>query len=184
MGTRIKDAGAEAFALCPEGNHAARVCGVVYLGTVTTTFNNVEKDVAQIRLSFEIPEELRDDGQPFVVSTMPITASTNKKAAFNKLCLGILGHAPGNDFDYDELVGKTCLVNIVHKASKKDENVMYVNITGTSPLPKGMEVPEAITEMFNFDVNTSPMGDIDKLPEFIQKLVMSTPEFKARIRSE
>ena|SRR3990167_2711606 len=181
MGTRIKDAGAEAFALCPEGNHAAIVCGVVYLGTVTETYNGAEKDVEQIRLSFEIPAELRDDGAPFVVSTMPITASTNKKAKFRALCLGILGREPGNDFDYDELLGKTCLVNIVHKPSKKDENVMYANITGTSPLPKGMEVPEAITEAFSFDINESPLGEIDKLPDFVQKKVMSTLEFKARI---
>src|SRR3990167_1656558 len=178
---KVRDNGGEAFTPCPEGNHAARVCGVVYLGTVHTEFKGVEKDVEQIRLSFELPSELRDDGEPFVVSTMPMTSSTNKKASFRKLAIGILGREPGNDFESDELLGRTCLVNIVHTPSKTDANVVYANITGTSPLPKGMEVPEAITEAFNFDVNTSPMGDIDKLPEFIQKLVMSTPEYKARI---
>lgn len=181
MGTRIKDNGAEAFLPCPEGNHAARVCGAVYLGTVHTVFKEEEKDVEQIRLSFEIPGELRDDGQPFVVNTMPITASTHKKAKFRALAIGILGREPGKDFDWEELIGKTCLVNIVHTPSKTDANIVYANITGTSPLPKGMEVPEAITEPFVFDINTSPLGDIDKLPEFIQKLVMSTPEFNGRI---
>lgn len=177
----IKDKGGEAFAPCPEGNHAARVCGVVYLGTVRTEFEGKEKDVEQIRLSFEIPGELREDGEPFVVNTMPITASTNKKANFRNLAIGILGREPGKEFDSSELMGKTCLVNIIHKPSKKDANNLYANITGTSPLPKGMEVPEAINEPFVFDVNTSPLGDIEKLPKFIQELVMSTLEFKARI---
>lgn len=179
---KVMDKGAESFTPCPEGNHAARVCEVVFLGTVHEEYKGVAKDSPKIRLSFEIPGELREDGQPFVVSTFPITASTNKKAGFRKLCLGILGREPGNDFDSDELLGKTCLVNVVHTPSKTDANVVYANIAGTSPLPKGMEVPDAVVEPFSFDVNTSSLGsDMEKLPEFIVEKIKSTPEYAARI---
>lgn len=179
----IKDGGGKAFAPCPAGNHAARVSEVVFMGTVHVEFKGVAKDVPQIKLAFEIPSELREDGQPFVVSTMPMTASTNKKASFRKLVLGILGEEPGNDFDSDKLIGKTCLINVIHNKSKTDPNITYANITGASPLPKGMEVGDPVNEPFSFDVNTSPLSDISKLPDFIAEKVRGTPEYKARVEA-
>lgn len=180
---KVVDKGSEAFVPCPAGNHAARVCEVIFLGTVTTTFKGVTKENPQIKISFEIPAELREDGSPFIVSTMPLTCSINKKASFRKLVQGIIDLTPEmqKEFESDMLLGKTCLVNIVHNASKTDPTVVYANITGASPLPKGMEVAPAVNEPINFDVNTSPLSDIEKLPEFIQKLIISTPEYAGRI---
>ena len=178
---KIVDKGSEAFTPCPAGNHAARVCEVVFLGTVHSEFKGVEKDTPQIKLAFEVPSELREDGTPFIVGTFPLTASVNKKASFYKLLLGILGTTPGKEFESDELIGKECLINVIHTPSKTEPGVIYANITGASPLPKGMEVGPAIAEPINFDVNISPLSDVEKLPEFIQKLIISTPEFKARI---
>jgi len=178
---KIGDKGSESFAPCPAGNHAARVCEVVFLGTVHTSIKGVEKDTPQIRISFEIPSELKEDGTPFVVSTFPLTASTNKKAAFRKLVLGIIGTEPGNEFESDQLLGKECLINVIQAPSKTDATVIYANITGASPLPKGMEVGAAVNEPKTFDVNSSPLSEIMELPEFIQKLVISTPEFQARV---
>ena len=182
--TLIKDKGSDSFAPCPAGNHAARVCEVVFLGTVHTSFKNVEKDTPQIKIAFEVPSERREDGTPFIVGTMPLTASTNKKASFRKLVLGIIGTEPGKEFESDQLIGKECLINVIHNASKSDPNVIYANITGASPLPKGMTVGPAVAEPLNFDVNTSPLSDIEKLPEFIQKLICSTPEYAARLAAE
>lgn len=180
---KIYDKGGADFTPCPAGNHAARVCEVVFIGTVHSEYKNVAKDSPQIKISFEIPSELREDGQPFVVSTMPLTASMNKKASLRKLVQGIIALTPvtEKEFDSEQLLGATCLVNIVHNPSKTDPNIIYANITGASPLPKGMVVSPAITEPFSFDVNTSAMADVLKLPEFVQKLVESTPEYKARI---
>jgi hypothetical protein len=177
---KIIDKGGEAFTPCPAGNHAARVCEVVFIGTVTDTFKGVTKETPQIRISFEIPSELRDDGKPYVVSTWPMTASTNKKAKFYTWCLGITGEKPGKDFESDTLLGQMCLVNVIHKADKNDANVLYADITGASPLPKGMEVPAAINAPLNFDVNTSSKEDFDNLPEFLRKKIELTPEWKAR----
>lgn len=176
------DKGGEDFKPCPTGNHAARVCEVVFLGTVHEEYQGKAKDSPQIRIGFEIPTELREDGEPFVVSTMPMTLSVNKKANFRKLAQGIVPFTPEmeKEFEADMLMGQTCLVNIIHKASKTDANAIFANITGASPLPKGMEVAPAINKPFNFDANTSSVDDFNKLPEFIQKKVSDTPEWKAR----
>ena len=176
------DKGGAEFTPCPAGNHAARVCEVVFLGTVHSEFKGVAKDSPQIKIGFEIPSELREDGLPFVVGTMPLTLSVNKKASFRKLAQGIVPFTPEmeKDFDADMLLGKTCLINVIHTVSKKDANVVYANITGASPLPKGMEVGPAVNEPLNFDVNTSSVDDFNKLPEFIQKTIATTPEWQAR----
>lgn len=183
MGIPIKDNGSEAFKPCPAGTHAARVSEVIFIGTVHTEFKGVAKDVPQIKLSFEVPGELREDGKPFVVSTMPMTASINKKASFRKLVQGIVQLTPETEkeFDAEALIGQVCLINVVHNASKTDANQVYANIVSASPLPKGMEVPAPVNEQFVFNINTSPLSDIDKLPEFIKKLVVETPEYKARL---
>lgn len=177
------DKGGEDFKPCPPGNHAARVCEVVFLGTVHSEFKGVAKDSPQIRIGFEIPSELREDGTPFVVSTMPLTLSVNKKASFRKLAQGIVPFTPEmeKEFDADMLLGKTCLINVINSPKKTDPTVIYANITGASPLPKGMEVGEPVNVPFNFDVNTSSPDDFNKLPEFIQKTVALTPEWKARV---
>lgn len=179
----IKDNGSEAFVPCPAGNHAARVCEVIFLGTVHTEFKGVAKDVPQIKIGFEIPSELREDGLPFVVSTMPITASVNKKASFRKLVQGIVALTPETEKEFDsaQLMGKECLINVIHNAKKDDPTVVYANIVSASPLPKGMEVGPAVHPQVNFDVNTSPLEELLQLPEFIQKIVASTPEYATRI---
>ena len=176
------DKGGDDFKPCPAGNHAARVFEVIFLGTVHSEFKGVAKDSPQIKVGFEIPGELREDGLPFTVGTMPLTLSVNKKASFRKLAQGIVPFTPEmeKDFDADMLLGKICLINVIHTVSKKDPNVTYANITGASPLPKGMEVGPAVNPPFNFDVNTSSAEDFGKLPEFIQKTIQGTPEWKAR----
>ncbi len=176
------DKGGENFAPCPAGNHAARVCEIIFLGTVHEEYKGVAKDVLQVKLGFEIPSELREDGTPHVVGTMPITLSMNKKAHFRKLVQGIVTLTPETEkeFDANELMGKECLVNIIHKPSKNDASIVYANITGASPLPKGMVVEPAVTEQFNFDVTTSSAEDLAKLPDFIKTKVEATPEWKAR----
>jgi hypothetical protein len=180
----IKDNGSEAFVPCPAGNHAARVCEVIFLGTVHTEFKGVAKDVPQIKIGFEIPSELREDGLPFIVSTMPITASVNKKASFRKLVQGIVQLTPETEKEFDsaQLMGKECLINVIHNPKKDDPTIIYANIVSASPLPKGMEVGAAVHSPVNFDVNTSPIEDIQKLPDFLQGIITSTPEFAARVK--
>lgn len=177
------DKGGEDFKPCPAGNHAARVCEIIFIGTVHSEFKGVAKDSPQIKVGFEIPSELREDGTPFVVSTMPITLSVNKKASFRKLAQGIMEFTPEMEkaFDTSMLLGKTCLINVIHTKSKKDANVVYANITGASPLPKGMEVGDPVNTPVNFDVNTSPLTEIADFPEFIQNLITSTPEYRDRV---
>ena len=61
------------YTLIPAGNHIARCYSMVELGTLTETILGQEKQVHKIRLTFELPDELRvfnpEKGeQPCVIS--------------------------------------------------------------------------------------------------------------------
>jgi hypothetical protein len=179
MGYKCIDKGSD-YTPCPPGNHVGRVYQVLFLGTVPTEFKGVKSDKPMVRIGFELPNELMDDGRPFTIATMPIPASMNKKANFLKLVRGIVALTPETEkeFDVESLIGATCLVNVIHKEGK--ESNVYANITGCSPLPKGTVVPDAVNEPFLFDVTTSPLELLDNMADFIVDQVKLTPEYRAR----
>jgi len=81
-------------------------------------------------------------------------------------------------FDLDELLGRACLLNVVH-AEVGDK--VYSNIRGASPLPKGMDAPDLFNESKIIDVDTAPFEEIEALPEFIRDKMKSSEEYQARI---
>ena len=62
--------------LVPEGNHVARLYEIIYMGTIETPFLNDDgskKEQYKLRLTFELPNELREFGEdkkelPMVIS--------------------------------------------------------------------------------------------------------------------
>ena len=59
-------------------------------------------------------------------------------------------------FDITVLVGKVCMVNIIHKPSASDPTKIYANIGSVSSVPKGMVVPEQVNKTFILEY-----GDFD-----------------------
>lgn len=45
----------------------------------------------------------------------------------------------------------------------------YANIQGASPLPKGMEPPALFNETKLIDINSTPLEEINKLPDFCSR---------------
>ena len=174
----IVDKGGD-FEVCPEGNFVGRVTEVIFLGTVSEEYKGVTKSSPKIKIGFEL-SKLMEDGRPFVMSTFPITASMNKKASFRKLVQGIMPLTPDMEkaFDAEQLIGKTTLVNVFHKAGK--DGAVFANIAGCSPVPEGMPIPAAVNTPFIFDVTTSPLEHLEKLPDFTREMIVKTPEYKLR----
>jgi hypothetical protein len=84
-----------------------------------------------------------------------------------------------DNFDFEDLLGRECLLNVVHE--EKNGNV-YANIAGAAVLPKGMEAPALFNEKKMIDVNTAPFEEIEALPDFIREKMQSSDEFKGRIK--
>lgn len=169
----------------PAGNHVARVYRVLHIGTIPKNYKGEEKMVDTLVIGFELPNETKvfkeERGEePYVISR-ELSLSMNEKANLRHLVEGMLGvvlkDEEAESFDVLSLMGKTCLINVVHEKAKTSENV-YANIQGASPLPKGMTCPDAVNDPQVLDYDNWDAVVYGNLPGFLKEKVESSEEFK------
>ena len=168
--------------ICPEGVHVARCYQIIDLGT-SEQGGNFPGKKRKIQFLFETPYELavfnEDVGeQPFYVRSM-YTLSMNEKAILRKDVQSWIGKTMDDKeaarFNVFSLLGKPCMVNVVH--TTKGENT-YANIKAITPLAKGMTCPDAINPLVAFSASQPDMEVFASLPEFIQDKIKESDEFQ------
>lgn len=174
--------------LIPAGNHVARCYGMIHIGTVTEKNAMGElQTLNKVLIDWELPLEKavfnEEKGeQPFVFSK-DFTLSMNEKANLRKLISSWRGKAlsdsEANDFDITKLVGKECMLNIVHKASK-DGTKTYANLAGVTPLPKGLECPKQINPTRVLDYDNWNQEVFLSLPEWLASKISSSKEYNEK----
>lgn len=134
------------FELPPAGTHLAQCYRVIDLGTQDGSYNGQPKKQHKIMVSWELPDEKMEDGKPFTISQR-YTWSMSERAALRKDLESWRG-IPFNEkdfgqggFDIRNIVGKCCLLNIVH-TEKNAQGKQYANIASISRLMKGQQGPE------------------------------------------
>lgn len=175
------------YTLIPAGNHIARCYSMVELGTLTETILGQEKQVRKIRMTFELPDELRvfnsDKGEQPCVISKEFALSMHEKSnlrAFLKSWRGKdFTEEEAVDFDVTKLLGVPCLLNIIHKPSKKDPSRMYDEIASATPLMKNMTCPPQVNSNFEFSLRDWNPNHFELLPEFLKEKVRSSKEYKA-----
>jgi len=129
------------FAPAPAGTHAAVCCDVRDLGVLETTWQGQTKRQHKILVSWQI-DEPRDDGKPYLVSKR-YTLSLHEKAGLRKDLEAWRGRAftepELQQFDVESIIGKPCLLQVMHRQSGGDT---YANVAGIMGLPKGMNAPK------------------------------------------
>ena len=169
------------FEPIPAGVHAAICCTLVDLGTqYNETFKNSSRKVL---IGWEIPDETYEyDGEvkPRTI-TQKYTASLNEKSNLRK----DLAAWRGRDFTQDELarfdlrniVGKACLLNIIHR---EQNGTVYANIASITPMPRGMAAVELSAAPLVFDLDNATDQDIDLLPKRYAEIIRESEEYKQR----
>jgi hypothetical protein len=161
---KAKPAGEQGEA-APAGNHPAVCVALIDLGTQETDYKGEKSTNRKVFLVWEIPGELRSDGKPFVLGR-DYNLTLGKKAALRALIETWRGPALSDDeeFDITKLVGKPCLLSVVHKESVNSGNT-YAKIDGVGQLPKGMAAPKPTrpTVLWSLEDDT-PVPDLDWLP--------------------
>lgn len=167
------------FELTPSGTHVATCFQVIDLGTQLVEYNGTSSLKRQVRIAWELPEELMKDGRPF---------SVNKKyklSSFVRAPLRLdLQQWRGRDFtdeefgtfDLGKLIGASCLIAVVHAEGKK-EGSMFANVGSVSKLAKGMASPPLINEPIYFSLNDFKQEVYDKLSEYLRMTIAKSPEF-------
>jgi hypothetical protein len=167
------------FEPVPAGNHLAICNGVVDFGLQpgSTQFPEPKH---QVYIRFELPQErikFERDGKK-IEGPMSIgrrfTASMSKKANLRKFIESWFGKPFSSDeaaadFDLAKLINAKCLLNVTHV---QRETALYANITGASPIPKGM--PSNFSRenpILLYDLDQHSDDSFKDLPEWMMNVI-------------
>jgi hypothetical protein len=173
--------------IVPSGNHIARCYSMIELGTVTSEYMGEEKSLKKVRVSWELPFKKKvfdsDKGeQPFSVHK-EYTLSMYEKANLRKDLESWRGQGfteeQAKSFDISKLIGKPCMLNVIHRDSKKGNK--YAVISSITPIPDGMNCPDQINATFELSYSEWSDAKFQSLPEWIRKEMEGTPEFQSVI---
>jgi len=189
MAIIAENKGGSDFEPIAAGTYAARCYSMVHVGTITEEFEGKPKTQNKIRLSWELPTELKvfkeENGeQPFFVSK-DFTLSMHEKSSLRKYLEAWRGkaftEAEAQSFDVTKLLGKECLVSVIHEVKK---GKTYAKIASVSTLPKGMVCPPQINETFEFSWAEFDQVKFDMLPEWLRHKMKDSVEYKQRFELE
>ena len=171
----VKDTG-EKFENAPAGTHLARCIGLVDVGTHTSEWKGQPIRRRQIIVKWELPMELRQDGQPFVVSEF-YTRSLSEKANLRQDLVRWRGREftqkELEGFDLKNILDKGCQVTITEKESGK------IKVSGVTGLPKGVELPDRHNDLVYFDLDFFDGDVFNDLTDGLKKLIAESEEYQA-----
>lgn len=178
------------YELVPSGTHIATCFSMVHIGTIEQEYLGEKKLANKVRLSFEIPAEIREYGGidlPMSISK-EYTLSMYDKANLRKDLESWRGKgftdAEATNFDITNLLGVSCMISVVHRVSKLGNE--YAVISTISPLMKGTSAPEQINQPFQFNFNDN--FDTDWLenncPIYLKDKIMTSLEYKQKAGNE
>jgi hypothetical protein len=172
------------FEPVPAGTFAARCFEMIQIGTIKEVIQGKEKMLNKVRVSWELPTEAKvfkegDPAKPQVISK-EFTLSMNEKATLRKF----LAAWRGKDFTEDEskafditvLLGKSCLLSIIHKTSSSGST--YADIASVSMVPNGMTVPDQINDTSVLSYDNWDWDKFNSLPDFIKNKITSSVEYR------
>jgi len=160
------------FELTPEGNHLAVCYMVCDLGYHDQNWQGTINNKRKVRLAFELSGTSMEDGRPFSAS-QNYTLSLGDNANLRKDLQSWRGRAFTEEelkgFDLYTVLGKPCMVNIVH--NPQESGKVYANIASIAALPKGMQTPDISNNLVSFSLDAFDQHVFDGLPDWLQKKI-------------
>lgn len=177
MGRHAKDVGGSDFKQAPIGNHVARCIRLIDLGTQHGEYQGQPNTRNQVLVTWELCNELMEDGKPFTVSHF-YTNSLNEKATMRAHLEAWRGQqfteAETRGFDLNNILGKPCMLTVI--ANDKGRS----KVSAVSGMPKGMKAPEAVNKPTAFWIEEWTQEAWDAIPKGIREIIEKSDEYKAR----
>lgn len=169
----IKDTGGN-FENAPTGTHIARCIGLTGIGTHESEWKGQKRLRTQIVVTWELPHENRQDGQPFIV-TQWYTRSLSEKANLRQDLVNWRGRdftpAELQAFELRDVLDKGCQVVL----SETDKG--KVRVTGVAGMPKGVELPNRRNELRYFDIEEFDQTEYDALSDKMREIISDSLEY-------
>jgi hypothetical protein len=173
-----------AFTPAPSGTHVAIAYSFIDLGTQESSYAGEFKKRRLVRIAWELPGELRDDGKPHSVSRL-YTWSMHEKSklrgdieAWISRPLTKQDLAPGpNRFNVKDMLGRAAMLTIAHQ--EKDGKV-FANVASVTAVPKGLPVPQGISQHVYFSLEPGLYkGEVfDVLHAKAKETIERSPEYQ------
>lgn len=163
------------FENAPAGTHVARCVSLIGLGTRKETYQGNERWRSVIVVGWELPYEMREDGQPFFVSawyTRSLSDKANLRRDLEAWRTRQFTKDELKDFEMKNLLDKGCQVIIAENEDGK------IKVTGVAALPKGTTLPDRHNELKYFDVYECEERDFLLLTEKMQNIVKESREWQ------
>lgn len=168
------------------GNYVARCYSMVHIGTIEETINGVAKKLNKVRISWELPTEMKvfkeEIGEQPITISKEFTLSMHEKSTLRNFLKNWRGkdftEEEAKAFDVEKLLGAPCMLNITHK-TKKDGSGVYAEIGSVSSLPKGLVCPPQENETYVWTYEDFDLVKFGKLPEFLRNKMINSEEYKS-----
>jgi len=175
--------------IVPSGTHIARCYSMIDIGTVEWEWQGETKHTQKVRLTFELPNEMRDFGgeeKPMVIDK-EYTQSLHEKANLRKDFESWRGKSFSveelKSFDLTSVLGAPCNISIIHETNKKGNE--FAKIGGISSMTKGSKCPEQFNEsfIFNYEDNFNEEW-LEQQPDWIKDQIKGTDEYQNKMNQQ
>lgn len=191
MAIMATDSGGGDFKLVPPANHIGICCMVVDLGRQRLQSAMYGDSIKhQVYVSWELPNEPIEWLDKSGVSqtgymrigkfyTLSLHENANLRADLESWRGKPFTEEQRKGFDIATLAGVPAMVNVIHE---EKNGKMRANVTGVTPLPKGMDKPQPLAGALVCD--DEHLDSFDLLPEWLQKKIneqvtADTPNMKS-----
>tara|TARA_R110002051_G_scaffold103198_1_gene174937 strand:- start:3617 stop:4225 length:609 start_codon:yes stop_codon:yes gene_type:complete len=175
--------------IVPCGTMVGRCYSMIEIGTVEWEWKGEKKFTKKVRLSFELPNEIRDFGgeeKPMVIDkeyTMSLYEKANLRQDLESWRGAAFSKEDINSFDITNLLGQPAMLSIIHKTAGSGNE--YAQIANISSLPKGMEVADQINESFVFNYTDKFDEEwLDVQPQWIQDQIKGTEDYQNKMNQQ
>lgn len=180
MSLKIKMKKERDFEPIPEGTYPAICYTIADIGMQYDEMR--KKSSCQVIVIWEIADddlriEINEEMKRRAINKW-YTQSFSEKSNLYKDVRGWIGRDFTSEelegvFDLGSLIGTPCLIGVSNKIK---DGKMQSKVTSVMQLPKGMKVEGPENPIVLYDMDESPKEELEKLPEWIQKLIEKSNE--------
>lgn len=171
--------------LIPAGNYIGICYQMIEIGTVKENIMGTDKILHKVRIGWELPSELKvfseEKGEQPCVISKEFTLSMHEKSSLRAVLKSWRGkdftEEEAKAFDITKLLGKPCMINIIHKPGKSDPTKTYQEISSITGIPKGMNIPAQINKTVVLSYDNFDESVFDALPDFIKNKMKESLEY-------
>jgi len=167
--------------VCPSGMFPARLIRITQMGFCETPWGRKH----QVEFTWELSETLMegDDPRPFVISKI-MSESWYSKAPLYKLLKGWRGRDYTKEekeaFDYNNLLGKCCLLHVVHEDKKEGDGKRAV-AEAAMQMPQGQTMGEPVNDSYFWTVDNWNQEIYETFPEWKRDKIAGSTEGRVHL---